>query len=159
MLPFTATLHSRHDGQVVMYFVDVPEDVAEVFGPRRQVWIRGTANGKPFETHLLPRTDGEPYLILNADIRQRAGAKLGEDLDLAIEENPVPRSREVPVPDDLAELLEDFPDEKAAFARLSKSRRYYLIEWIEEAKKPETRMVRLEKSLREIVRLAPKGKN
>ncbi len=158
MHEFTATLHSRHDGQVVMYFVDVPEEVAQVFAPRRPIWIRGTANGAPFETHLLPCTDGEPYLILNADIRRRAGAKLGEDLDLAIEENPVPRNRELPIPDDLAELLEEFPDVKATFERLSKSRRFYLIEWIEEAKKPETRMTRLEKSLGEIVRLAPKGK-
>jgi len=158
MHDFTATLHSRHDGSVVMYFVDIPEEIAEAFGPRRPVWIRGTANGAPFETHLLPRADGEPYLILNTDIRQRAGAKLGEDLDVAIEENPTPRNRELPVPDDLSELLEEFPDVKAAFERLSKSRRYYLIEWIEEAKKSETRMKRLEKSLGEILRLAPKGK-
>lgn len=156
MHPFTATLHCRHDGQVIMYFVDVPGEVAETFGPRRRVWIRGTANGVPFETTLLPRTDGEPYLILNADIRQRAGAKLGEDLELAIEENPVLRYRELPVPDDLAAVLDDYPDVKAAFGRLSQSRRYYLIEWIEAARKPETRMARLEKSLEEILRQAPK---
>ncbi|MCY7352497.1 MAG: YdeI/OmpD-associated family protein [Cytophagaceae bacterium] len=158
MHSFIATLHCRHDGQVTMYFVDVPLNVEETFGKTGQIWIRGTANGKPFETTLLPRADGEHYLILNADIRQRAGAQLGEDLDLAIEENPVLRDRELPVPDDLAAVLDDYPDVKAAFERLSKSRRYYLIEWIEEAKKPETRMARLVKSLDEIVRQAPKAK-
>ncbi len=158
MHAFTATLHCRHDGEVRMYYVDVPLDVEEAFGKRGQIWIRGTANGAPFETTLLPRTDGEPYLILNFDVRQRAGATLGEDLDVAIEENPVPRNRELPVPDDLAEVLEDFPEVKAAFGRLSKSRRFYLLEWIGEAKKPETRMARIEKSLKEIVRMAPKAR-
>ena len=106
MYPFTAPLYSRHDGQVTMYLVDVPDEVTEAVGPRRQVWIRGMANGAPFETTLLPRADGGSYLILNGDTRQRAGAKLGEDLHLAIEENPVPRNRELPVPKDLAAVLE-----------------------------------------------------
>lgn len=153
---FTATLYSRHDGQVTMYLVDVPNEITDALGPKKQVWIRGTVDGAPFETTLLPKAEGGSYLILNGETRKQAGAKLGKDLNLAIEPNPVPRNRELSVPEDLAAVLEEFPEVKDAFGRLSKSRRYYLIEYIEEARKPETRIARIEKSLKEIVRLAPK---
>ena len=156
MYSFTTRLYTRHDGQVTLYLVDVPDKITDVLGRRKQVWIRGTANGVPFETTLLPRAEGGSYLVLKYELRKRIGAKPGEELDLAIESNPVPRNRELPVPDDLAAVLEEFPDVKEAFGRLSKSRRYYLIEYIEEAKKPETRMNRIEKSLKDIVRLARK---
>lgn len=156
MHPFTATLYTRHDGQVTMYLVDVPDEITDALGAKKQVWIRGTVNGAPFETTLLPKAEGGSYLILNSDTRNRAGAKLGEDLEMSIEPNPAPRNRELPVPDDLAAVLEEFPEVKDAFGRLSKSRRYYLIEYIEEAKKPETRMNRIEKSLKDIARLARK---
>lgn len=154
MHAFTAPLYSRHDGQVTMYLVDVPDEITDVLGRKKQVWIRGTVNAAPFETTLLPKAEGGSYLVLNFETRKRAGAKLGDDLEMAIEPNPVPRNRELPVPDDLAAVLDEFPEVKEAFGRLSKSRRYYLIEYIEEAKKPETRMKRIEKSLKNILRLA-----
>jgi bifunctional DNA-binding transcriptional regulator/antitoxin component of YhaV-PrlF toxin-antitoxin module len=156
MHTFTATLRTRHDGEVTLYFVDVP-DVEEVFGRRGQVWIRGLVNGVAFETTLLPRADGGHYLILRYDLRQRAGLKPGDEVEVAIEENPVPRNRELPVPEDLTEVLDAFPEVKDAFGRLSKSRRFYVIEYIESAKKPETRMNRIEKSLKDILRLAKKN--
>jgi len=154
MHSFTARLYTRHDGQVTLYLVDVPDDITEVLGRKKQVWIRGTANGTPFETTLLPKAEGGSYVVLKYELRTRIGAKPGEDLDLAIEPNPVPRNRDLPVPEDLAEVLEEFPEVKDAFGRLAKSRRFYLIEYIEEAKKPETRMKRIEKSMKDILRLA-----
>lgn len=152
MHAFTAPLYTRHDGQVTMYLVDVPDEITDILGRKKQVWIRGTANGAPFETTLLPKAEGGSYLILNFETRKRAGARPGEDLDLAIEPNPVPRNRDLPVPDDLAAVLDEFPEMKAAFGRLSKSRRYYVIDYVEGAKKPETRMRRIEKSLEDLVR-------
>lgn len=156
MHAFTSPLYTRHDGQVTLYLVDVPNEITDILGRKKQVWIRGTANGAPFETTLLPKAEGGSYLILNYETRQRAGARPGEDLDLTIESNPVPRNRDLPVPEDLAAVLEEFPEVNESFGRLSKSRRFYVINYIEEAKKPETRVRRIEKSLRDIVRLARK---
>lgn len=156
MHAFIARLYTRHDGEVTLYLVDVPDEIIDVLGRRKQVWIRGTVNGTPFETTLLPKAEGGSYLVLKYELRKRIGAKPGDDLDLAIEPNPVPRNRDLPVPEDLAAVLEEFPEVKDAFGRLAKSRRYYILDYIEQAKKPETRAKRIEKSLQDIVRLARK---
>jgi len=55
--------------------------------------------------------------------------------------------RTVTTPDDLQQALETEPQAKAAFDKLSYSHRKEYVQWIEEAKKPETRAKRIEKTL------------
>jgi uncharacterized protein YdeI (YjbR/CyaY-like superfamily) len=51
--------------------------------------------------------------------------------------------RRIAVPKDLAAALADDPDAKQAFAKLSFTHRREYVEWIEEAKRPETRARRI----------------
>ncbi len=62
---------------------------------------------------------------------------------------------EIPVPHDLQIELHDDPEAAAAFAALPPSHRREYIDWILEAKGPETRVRRVEETARRVK--APRG--
>lgn len=57
---------------------------------------------------------------------------------------------EIPVPHDLQIELHDDPEAEAAFAALPPSHRREYIDWILEAKRPETRTRRVEETARRV---------
>lgn len=61
----------------------------------------------------------------------------------------VPRA-EIPVPHDLQRELQDDPEAAEAFAALPPSHRREYIDWILEAKRPETRTRRVEETARRV---------
>jgi uncharacterized protein YdeI (YjbR/CyaY-like superfamily) len=68
-----------------------------------------------------------------------AGDEVTVDLDL----DTAPR--EVAMPDDLAWAMDD--EARAAYDGLSYTHRKEWVRWVEEAKKPETRATRIEKTV------------
>jgi uncharacterized protein YdeI (YjbR/CyaY-like superfamily) len=64
-------------------------------------------------------------------------------------ERNTPR-REIPVPHDLQIELHDDPEAEAAFAALPSSHRREYIDWILEARSPETRTRRVEETARRV---------
>ena len=58
--------------------------------------------------------------------------------------------RRVRVPDDLAQALASDPEAQDTFARLSFTHRREYVEWVEEAKRPETRTRRIEQTLERV---------
>lgn len=58
--------------------------------------------------------------------------------------------RRVRVPSDLAQALADDADAKEAFARLSFTHRREYVEWVQEAKRPETRRRRVEQTVERV---------
>jgi uncharacterized protein YdeI (YjbR/CyaY-like superfamily) len=61
----------------------------------------------------------------------------------------IPRA-EIPVPHDLQIELHDDPEAAAAFAALPPPRRNEYIDWILEARRPETRAHRVEETVRRV---------
>jgi uncharacterized protein YdeI (YjbR/CyaY-like superfamily) len=86
---------------------------------------------------------GSYWLPLAAEHREAAGVQAEQEVDVSIELDTAPR--EVPVPDDLATAMDD--DARAAFDGLAFSHRKEWVRWVEEAKKPETRTARIEKTV------------
>ncbi|MCY4369845.1 MAG: YdeI/OmpD-associated family protein [bacterium] len=57
-------------------------------------------------------------------------------------------SDDASIPDDLAAALESEPVALASYRRLPPSHRHEYLEWIDEAKRPQTRRRRIEKTIR-----------
>ena len=66
-----------------------------------------------------------------------------QEVDVSIELDTAPR--EVTLPDDLAAAMDD--DARAAFDGSAFTHRKEWVRWVEEAKKPETRTTRIEKTV------------
>jgi uncharacterized protein YdeI (YjbR/CyaY-like superfamily) len=82
---------------------------------------------------------------VSADVRQAAGVKGGDEVDVDIELDTAPRV--VTVPDDFAAALDAQPDARRMFESLSYSNKSWHVGQIEGAKTDETRQRRIAKSV------------
>jgi hypothetical protein len=126
-------------------FLAVPFDVAAAFGSRARVAVRGTINGAPFRNSLLPNGDGTHSMPVNKDLQALAGARAGDTVAVVMDVDREPRT--VTVPADLYAALEKAGSLAERFASLSVSHKREFLDWIESAKKEETRSRRIDKTL------------
>jgi hypothetical protein len=125
--------------------LDVPFNVEEAFGTRARVAVRGTVNGFPFRTSIMPRGQGVFYMAFTKEMQQATKAGVGDAVSVVMEPDTAPRL--VTVPPDLTKALNKSAPRKKFFAALSYSHQKEYVDWIEQAKKPETRAIRIEKTL------------
>ena len=117
----------------------VPVDLEEIFGRARPP-LKVTVEGHTWRT--TPGVyGGVAYIGLNKDVRAAAGVDAGDRVRVTIDLDTEPRT--VAVPPDLRTVLRADPEAEAAFAELSFTHRREYVEWVEEAKRPETRARRI----------------
>jgi hypothetical protein len=123
--------------------VDVPAGVSQAFGRRGVIPVTGTLNGSLFRANLMPKGDGTHRLYLNEVMRKAAGADVGDRVDVLLEFDPQPRlpSRS----EALTRALEANPRAKAAFERLTPSRRKEILAYLNALKRPESLQRNVEK--------------
>ena len=88
---------------------------------------------------------GRFILGLNRELREAARVAVGERVAVELELDDEPRVVEAPA--DLAAALDADPAVRAAFDRLSYTHRKEYVRWVEEAKREETRLSRIEKTV------------
>lgn len=124
--------------------MSVPEEVVTALGAGKRPPVRVTINGYTYRTTVAPM--GGEYLIgVSAEHRAAAGVAAGEQHDVDVELDTAPR--EVDVPADLAEALSGQPAARAFFEGLTAAQKSAYTTWVTEAKKDETRRVRVEKAV------------
>src|SRR5262249_3578715 len=88
---------------------------------------------------------GRFLLGLSNANRGAAGVVTGEEVEMELQLDPEPPT--VSITRDFARALDADPAARAAYERLSHSRKRELVHTIEGAKKPETRKGRIERAL------------
>jgi len=117
----------------------VPVDLKELYGRARPP-LKVTIGGHTWRT--TPGVyGGVAYIGLNKGVRAAAGVDAGDRVRVTMELDTEPRT--VDVPDDLRAALERDPLAHAAFDRLSFTHRREYVEWVEAAKRAETRTRRI----------------
>jgi Bacteriocin-protection, YdeI or OmpD-Associated/Domain of unknown function (DUF1905) len=153
-LKFKAQLTSRGPGGAWTY-LQIPFSVPEVFGRKGQVPVRASINGFTFRNSLMPRA-GVHILGVGKDILAGTGADPGDTVQVELAFDDTPRT--VVVPADLGAALAKSPAVSKSFAALSYSHKKEYVDWIDSAKKPETRQKRIEKMAEMLAaRKTPKG--
>jgi len=125
-------------------FVTVPFDVENTFGKKR-VKVNATIDGEPYRGSLVRM--GTPYhmLLVLKEIRQKIGKTFGDEVEVTLEEDSQPR--QVQVPPDLQQALDSESTAQAFFAGLAYSHQREYVQYIEEAKRAETRQKRISKTI------------
>ncbi len=135
-LKFHAIIEDAGDGGA---FVTVPFDVEQVFGKKR-VKVKALIAGEPYRGSLV-RMGGDCHILgVRKEIRQKAGVDIGDEIEVMLEEDSEPRT--VSVPAELQSALESDPAAAEAFTRLAYTHQKEYAQWIEEAKRAETRQKR-----------------
>jgi hypothetical protein len=122
--------------------IPVPDDVIAALGSSKRPPVAITINGYTYRTTAV-RMGDRFFVPLSAENREGAGVAAGDDITVDIEADTAPR--EVTLPEDLAAAMDD--DARSAYDALSYSHRKEWVRWVEEAKKPETRASRIEKTV------------
>ena len=138
---FTAVIQNAGGGGA---FVEVPFDVEKEFGAKKPR-VRALIEGVPYRG-LLTRMGSEHHLlIILKGIRAQIGKTFGDEITITVEPDTEPRVLEIP--DDLTKALSQDEEAKAFFDKLSYTHRKEYVNWINEAKKEETRQNRLIKTI------------
>lgn len=121
-------------------FVTVPFDVEKTFGKKR-VKIIATIDGEPYRGSLVRMGSESHLLIILKEIREKIGKTFGDEVEIVVEEDVEPRV--VEIPHDLQAVLESNPKAGEFFHKLSYTHQKEYVDWILEAKRPETRQRRI----------------
>jgi Uncharacterized protein conserved in bacteria len=123
-------------------YIEFPFSVEELFGTRGQVKVKAIFDGKVEYRGSLANMGRNCHTLgLTIAIRQSLSKNFGETIIVELERDL--EVREVSIPDDAQHLLNENPDEKAFFEKLSYTHRKEYINWITSAKREETRAKRL----------------
>src|ERR1700752_2620695 len=90
--------------------LSAPFDVKETFGTKARVPVRGTINGFPFRSSLMPM-GGCHRMVVHKQMRDGAGVKAGDLVNVVLERDDAPRTVEMP-----ALLKKELTKSKAAQA-------------------------------------------
>ncbi len=125
--------------------ISLPRRESVKFGVRGRVPVRGTLNGYPFRSSIFPTGDGGHYMAVNREVREGAQVKAGDRVQVIMETDAEPRT--VELPPDLEKALAKSKAARTRFDQLSYTHRKEYVQWIEAAKRPDTRQRRLAQTI------------
>ncbi len=123
----------------------VPFSVAEAFGTKALCNVRGTINGTPFRGCLMPDGRGAHFFGLKKALCRELGVEAGSTVSVVMERDF--EEKVVTTPEDVLAALDAVPSARVAYEALAKSHKREYVEWIEDAKKEETRRRRIAKMI------------
>lgn len=141
-IQFNVKLEAVESGGV---FFTLPRKESVKFGVRGRVPVVGTLNGYPFRSSIFPTGDGGHFMGLNKQVRDGAGVEVGDRVKVTMEVDTAPRT--VAIPPDLDKELAKSLTARVRFDKLSYTQRKEYAQWLEAAKRPETRARRLKQIL------------
>jgi hypothetical protein len=124
-------------------FVELPPEVVEALGDGGRIPVKASFDGVAYRGSVASMGGTKVLGMLKA-IRAELGKGPGDRVVVTVERDL--EERTIAVPDDLAGALEA-AGMRAAFDALSFTHRREYVEWVEEAKRPETRSRRIEQTV------------
>jgi len=135
-------------GDASVLFLELPFDVREEFG-RARLPVLITINGYSYRSTVA--VYGGKYMVpVRREHRAGAGLEAGDSVSVSLEPDTEPRT--VETPEELAELLRKNASASAAWDALSYTNKKEQVGAILEAKKPETRARRVQKTMESLNR-------
>lgn len=120
-------------------FLVLPKPASAKLPSRSVEAVEGTINGAPFYAMLQPDGRKGHWLKVERKLREQAGARDGDVVELEIGST----DREPSVPADFRTALAAAPKAKAAWSEITVLARRDWIHWIDSAKQVETRARRI----------------
>jgi hypothetical protein len=144
-ITFTAVIRRNTDVANSSAWIEFPRDLKETYGVGNLVPYKATFDGRVTYQGSLAKMGGPSAMILlRKDIRAELGKEPGESVEVIIELDDKPR--ELIITKDIKQALQS-ANLWEKFNALAYTHRKEYVQWIEGAKKPETRQRRIQKML------------
>jgi hypothetical protein len=143
ILEFSAILNSVEGNSALS--IDFPYNVEELYGVKGQVKIKATYDGVPYRGSLVKMGHHCHMLLVRTDIRKQINKNAGDQVWVTVQRDL--EERVVELPEELAALFAENPEAQAVYEKLSYTHRKEYVQWINDAKRPETRANRLVKTI------------
>ncbi len=113
------------------------------------VKVRGTVDGVEIRKyHLMPMANGGMFFPVNATIRKKIKKQEGDRVHIIL----FPDHEPLELPEEMLLCLQEEPAAWTFFKSLSESEQKFYIDWIYSAKKEETKISRLAKTINRLVK-------
>jgi hypothetical protein len=131
----------------IIRYVEVPAAVSrEVAAGQAHVPVRGTVEGVPLQTTLVPRGRGRHRMAIHGDIRKKLRVDAGAVVEVVLERDE--EAREPSVPPALAMALRLAPRAQAEFRAVTPALRREIVRFVTSVKQEPTK----ERRARTVVR-------
>lgn len=125
-------------------YARIPEILQDKTKPSGWVKVCGSIDGYEInKTSLMPMGNGQLFLPVKADIRKKIGKQAGDTVHIIL----YPDTEPLEIPGEFQLCLEDEPKAMRFFKQLTESEQKYYIDWIYNAKKQETKIDRMAKTI------------
>lgn len=139
----------RFQGKGGWTYAHIPQILQDKSKPFGWVKVRGSIDGYEIrKCHLMPMGNGKLFLPVKAEIRKKIKKQEGDFVHVIL----YPDNEPMEVPDEMLLCLKDEPLALRFFNSLSESEQKFYIQWIYSAKKEETRIDRLAKTINRLMR-------
>lgn len=137
-------LLEKYPGKGGWTYARIPEIKQDKHTHFGWVKVRGTIDGYEIRKyHLMPMGNGNLFLPVKAEIRKKIKKEAGDFVRIIL----FPGNEPLEVPHEMLMCLQDEPKALKFFKSLSESEQKFYIQWIYSAKKDETKIQRLAKSI------------
>jgi len=125
---------------------EIKQNKKAPFGWRK---VKGTIDGVEISKyHLMPMGNGNLFLPVKAEIRKKIKKTVGDFVHVIL----FPDNDPLEVPEEMLLCLEDEPEALQFFNSLTESEKKYYVQWVYSAKKEETKVDRLAKTINRLVK-------
>jgi Bacteriocin-protection, YdeI or OmpD-Associated/Domain of unknown function (DUF1905) len=125
-------------------FMEVPLDIPALFDGTKKPPVRVKIKDHVYRSTIAVY-GGRYYLPINRDVKSATGVAAGDEITVEIERDAA--KRVVDLPSDLERALKSDNAAGASFESMSYSHQKEYVDWIEEAKRAETRDRRIAKTV------------
>ena len=133
-------LLEKFSGKGGWTFARIPEIPQDKKAPFGWVKVRGWIDNYEIKNYkLMPMGNGKLFLPIKASIRTKIGKQAGDIVEIIL----YPDNSPIVIPNELKLCLADVPNAFEQFCNLSEGEKKIAIDWINAAKKEETKTERI----------------
>ncbi len=129
-------------------YIEIPFNVEEIFGAKR-VKVKATFDGVPYRGSIV-KMGTECHIIgVTKDIRKKINKDIGDYVKVTVEKDE--EERKINLPEDFKIRIEESNEVYDFWNSLSYSNQKKYVDYIDSAKKEETRKKRVEDSINKLI--------
>jgi hypothetical protein len=138
----------RFQGKGGWTYASIPQIIRDKNQPFGWVKVMGSIDGYEIRKyHLMPMGNGKLFLPVKAEIRKKIKKNEGDFVHVIL----YPDNEPLEVPEEMLLCLQDEPAALKFFRSLSESEQKFYIQWVYSAKKEETKIDRLARTVNRLL--------